>query len=94
MNVLHKCDVGNCVRLTHLFLGTIADNNADRDAKGRRRTLRGSQLRTAKLSEWQVQEIRQKLDQGRTLASLGDEYGVAWQTIGSVKYRQNWRHVS
>jgi hypothetical protein len=33
--VLHRCDNPGCVRLDHLFLGTSADNIADRDAKGR-----------------------------------------------------------
>lgn len=33
--VLHKCDNPACVRLDHLFLGDIIDNNDDRIAKGR-----------------------------------------------------------
>jgi len=35
--VCHHCDNPSCVRLSHLFLGTPVQNNADRDAKGRRR---------------------------------------------------------
>ena len=35
LNALHKCDNRPCVDDTHLFLGTIADNNADMVAKGR-----------------------------------------------------------
>lgn len=91
--VLHRCDVGNCVNIDHLFLGTVTDNNKDRAAKGRSAVRRGSLCGQAKLTEWKVQEIRKRLRAGRTLHSLGAEYGVAWQTIGSIKYRQNWKHV-
>jgi hypothetical protein len=41
LHVLHKCDNPPCVAVEHLFLGTDADNAADRDAKGRHLSARG-----------------------------------------------------
>lgn len=34
-HVLHRCDVRRCWASAHLWLGTNAENTADRDAKGR-----------------------------------------------------------
>ena len=35
LHVLHRCDVPACCNPEHMFLGTPADNAADRDRKGR-----------------------------------------------------------
>jgi len=36
MIIMHVCDNSKCINLAHLRLGAVADNNKDRDAKGRR----------------------------------------------------------
>lgn len=58
LGVLHRCDNPPCVRPSHLFLGTVADNNADRDRKGRHVALRGEDHGSTRLTDAQVEAIR------------------------------------
>jgi DNA invertase Pin-like site-specific DNA recombinase len=78
-------------------LGTAADNNADKIAKGREGhgTARGSASARAKLTEEKVQEIRRRYIPGRKNGNrslLAREYGVHGSTINDVVKRR-WRHV-
>lgn len=54
--VLHRCDTPLCVNPKHLFIGTIKDNNNDRDSKGR--TAVGEKSGRAKLTLKEVLWIR------------------------------------
>lgn len=87
--VLHRCDNRACVRPDHLFLGTAADNAADRDAKGRGG--RGSAMPRAVLTEPAVLAILQSREPQRVLAA---RYGVDQSAISKVRRRVSWRHIT
>lgn len=60
MVVAHECDNPPCVEITHLWLGTYADNTRDMVFKGRHFDNRGEKHPSARLSDLQVREIREK----------------------------------
>lgn len=86
--VCHACDVRSCVNPRHLFLGTQADNMADKVAKGRTPILRGERNGRAKLTAVQVEEIRLST---ASRAELARRYGVTQAAIGKIVRRESWR---
>lgn len=73
--VLHKCDVRLCCNPDHLFLGTQAENVADRDRKGR--TSKGERHYLAKLSDAQIESIKARVLRGERQNKIAKEYGVS-----------------
>lgn len=91
MHVLHKCDNRMCVNPDHLFIGTNADNIADKVAKGRQKQkVIGEISPNAKLNELIVRSI--KIDT-RPNTVIGRELGVSNVLISLVKRGKAWRHV-
>ena len=90
LHVLHKCDIRNCVRHEHLFLGTNAENVADKKNKNRCSRCTGGENGRAKLTDDLIRKIR--LDQ-RTLKEIGNEYGIHLAQVSLIKRRESWRHV-
>jgi hypothetical protein len=91
--VCHRCDNRRCCNPEHLFLGTQADNNADRDAKGRGVQRRGERHHAAKLTEDQVRGIRAAYAQGAEQPELAQRYGVDSTNIGCIVNGRTWRHA-
>jgi hypothetical protein len=89
MHVLHRCDNPSCVNTAHLFLGTNADNVADKLAKRRQRhgTSAGARNGRAKLTEADVRAI---LASPASTYALGHQYGVNPSTIGRIKKGLRW----
>lgn len=86
--VLHRCDHPPCVNPAHLFLGTDADNAADRASKGRGAI--GERHARAKLRTADVAAIRERVAAGEVQKALAGEYGVATSTINRIVSREHW----
>lgn len=93
IKVLHRCDEPACFDVRHLFLGTIGDNNADRDQKGRGvvPNNRGMRHGLHKLTDEQVLAIYRSADQGKVLA---ERYGVSKTCISQIRHGKRWRHLT
>ncbi len=90
-HVCHACDVRDCVNPRHLFLGTNADNVADRVKKGRSAVQRGESNPRSKLTDAAVREIRSVIGRTRELAA---KYGVSREMVQRARSGQFWGHVS
>lgn len=97
--VCHRCDVPRCVNPSHLFLGSNADNMADKVAKGRQARgvatrpetrARGERCGLRKLTEADVLQIRAS---DMSFRELGRRFGVDRKTIRLIVARKTWAHV-
>lgn len=79
--VCHRCDNPQCVRPDHLFLGTPLDNVRDMIQKNRSR--KGETHGQAKLTNIQVQEIRE-IGKGMTQKEIAAKYGIRQDSVSRI----------
>lgn len=84
----HSCGNRACVNPRHLRWATRAENMADAIRHGT--TTRGTANWSNRLTEQQVQAIRQARQAGRTTRGLAVEYGVSHGAICGIVYRKTW----
>lgn len=92
MCVCHKCDNRICVNPDHLFIGTIADNNKDRDTKGRHIALYGEDHGGNKLTKEQVIEIRNLTGKAKQ-KDIGKQYGISQIHVSRIQRHISWSHL-
>lgn len=90
--VCHHCDTPACCNPDHPFLGTNAQNTADKVAKGRQ--ARGTATRLALLEPEEVPRIRDAYAHGAPTKALAGAHGVTRATIRNVVTRLTWKHLA
>lgn len=93
MKVCHRCDEPACYEIRHLFLGTVADNNADRDAKDRGVVpdTRGIRHGMHRLTETEVLAIFRDT---RPIAEVAAEFRTAKSNVSKIRNRKAWKHLT
>jgi hypothetical protein len=104
--VCHHCDNPPCLNPVHLFIGTNADNIADRDAKGRaalgerngsrlypERRPRGEAHVRAVLNNERVALIRALTQEGRSQRIIARDIGVSRGAVQHVLAGRTWKTV-
>lgn len=90
--VLHSCDNRKCVKPSHLFLGTQADNMADRLKKGHYPV--GEKHPSSKFTESQVREIiRLYRSVGLTAKIVGKMFSTSEAYIWNLVNGYCWKHL-
>lgn len=94
MHVCHRCDTPACFNPEHLFLGTNADNVADRMAKGRSADQRGDRNGHAKLTAASARAIKAQLDAGGSHRTIARQFGVSASAVAHINTGRNWSHIT
>lgn len=89
MCVCHACDNRLCVNPDHLWLGTNADNVADREAKGRRAAPVGETNPNARLTAADVALIRAERGH-RIISRVARQFGVSRTQVKRIRDMEAW----
>lgn len=90
---LHSCDNPPCFNPLHLRWGSRSENVQDAIKRNRHVApgMPGEKNPKAKLTQEDVDNIRQKLELGVSGVSLAKEYSVTPSTISLIKNKRHWK---
>lgn len=98
--VLHHCDNMICVRPSHLYEGTNADNTRDMLARGRGTKFNAGSFKKGlippkqRLDEWDVRFIRHWCDAGFPARVIAEAFDVCRSNISAIKTGAHFGSVS
>ena len=97
LNVLHRCDNPACVNPAHCFLGTHADNIADKCAKGRHSHGPKHAMVTGglnrKMDSKQVSDMRIRYANGQPKKSLARMFGIDPKAVFNIVKRLSYKEI-
>ena len=96
LNVLHSCDNPPCCNPAHLFIGTNADNVADREEKGRGNHSahwRPGHTPMAKLDPERVRRVRALSANGLSQRVVANEVGISQSQVSRILGGKYWAYV-
>lgn len=79
LHVCHSCDNPACINPDHLWLGTQKENIQDMLAKGR-----DNYRFACKLTDAQIEQIREALDANESQTSIGARFGVSSSYVSMI----------
>ena len=77
--VCHTCDNPKCVRIDHLWLGTIAENQTDAQRKGR--FPKGENCHLSRITDLKKKELLDRWINGEKRVALANEYNITPQAV-------------
>jgi len=86
--IMHLCDNPRCINPKHLKMGTVLENNKDMYSKKRHSW--GERCNFAKLTEFEVKEIRTSDLPRKFLAS---KYSISISTISDIQNKRSWKSL-
>ena len=88
LHVCHTCDNPRCINPSHLFLGTNADNVADKVRKGRHGF--GGRHWNSRLTETLVDVIRGCIAAGVKQRTLSEYFRISEAQVSRIKSGDRW----
>lgn len=92
--VLHKCDNARCINPRHLELGTHIDNARSAIRRARFKPAVGERNFNARFTAQDIPKIIAAVTSGRSMRSVGEDYGVSSSAICAIYNGRSWKHVA